>query len=211
MTEYLPQILTVAGINLLAIMSPGPDFIMITRNSLMYSRKTAVYSALGLSLGILVHIAYSLIGVGFLISQSIILFSLIKIIGALYLIYIGYKSLADKSNPNIDKSNFKTKDLSTIEAIKMGFLTNVSNPKVTLFFLSIFTLVIKPNTPVFIKLVMGMEMSLATFIWFAIVAIIFTNKLIKQKISKVQHYAEKLMGVILIALGIKIAFSTTNK
>ncbi len=209
--EYLPQILTVALINMLAIMSPGPDFIMITRNSLIYSRKTAVYSALGLGFGILVHITYSLVGIGLLISKSIIMFSIIKLFGAFYLIYIGYKSLTDRSDNNSENSNTKVKDLSKFEAIKMGFLTNVTNPKVTLFFLSIFTLVIKPTTPLFIKLIMGAEMSLATFLWFTTIAVIFTHKLIKSRITNIQKTAEKVMGVILIVLGIKIAFSTASK
>ena len=78
--EYLSIFLTVALAHLLAVISPGPDFVMITRNSLIYSRRTGVYSALGLGLGILVHVFYSLVGIGFIISKSIILFSIIKFI-----------------------------------------------------------------------------------------------------------------------------------
>lgn len=73
--EYLTVFITVAIAHFLAVISPEPDFIMITRNSFLYSRKTGVYSALGLGLGILVHVTYSLIGLGLLISQSIVLFS----------------------------------------------------------------------------------------------------------------------------------------
>ena len=75
---YLPIFLTVALAHLLAVISPGPDFIMITRNSLIYSRKSGIYSAIGLGLGILVHVIYSLVGIGLVISQSILLFTIIK-------------------------------------------------------------------------------------------------------------------------------------
>src|SRR5688572_10012358 len=123
--EYLPIILTVALVHLLAVISPGPDFIMITRNSLMYSRKTGIYTAIGLGLGILVHVVYSLVGIGLLISKSILLFNTIKLLGAAYLIYIGYKSLTSKSsNLNILNQDHK-KDISIFDAIKIGFFTNV--------------------------------------------------------------------------------------
>ena len=77
--SYLPIFLTVALAHLLAVISPGPDFIMITRNSLIYSRRTGIYSSIGLGLGILVHVTYSLVGIGLIISKSIILFNTIKI------------------------------------------------------------------------------------------------------------------------------------
>jgi len=208
--QYLSIFLTVALVHLLAVMSPGPDFILITRNSLIYSRKTGIYSALGLGLGILLHVTYSLIGIGLIISKSILLFSIIKFLGAGYLFYIGYKSLTSKSSNHLTNPDTKQEDISRIAAIRMGFLTNATNPKVTLFFLSLFTLVINPDTPMFIKVLMGAEMSIATFAWFAFLATIFTHRLIKRRVSGIQHYAEKFMGAILIALGIKLALSTSK-
>jgi len=206
---YLQIFLTVALVHLLAVISPGPDFMMITRNSLIYSRKTGIYSAIGLGLGILVHITYSLVGIGYIISQSIVLFNTIKILGALYLIYIGYKSLTSKA-PTIEKESegANTKSISDFEAIKIGFITNVTNPKATLFFLSLFTIVISPDTPLWVKLLMGGEMSIVTFAWFALVAIILSHHLVKQRIGKIQHYAEKFIGIVLIGLGVKVALSS---
>lgn len=206
--EYLPIMLTVAFVHLLAVISPGPDFIMITRNSLIYSRKTGIYSAIGLGLGILVHVTYSLVGIGVLISQSVLLFNVIKFIGAAYLIYIGYKSLISKSSKlNLENTKHK-KDLSQLSAIKIGFITNVTNPKVTLFFLSLFTVAINPDTPLAIKLFMGFEMSIVTTLWFILVAFLISHHLIKNRISNMHHFAEKFIGVILIALGIKVALSS---
>lgn len=86
--QYLPEFATVALINFLAVLSPGPAFVLTTRNSLKYSRQTAFYTAVGLGLGVLVHIINSLIGFGYLISQSNQLLNVIKYIGAGYLIYL---------------------------------------------------------------------------------------------------------------------------
>ncbi|HOX40928.1 MAG TPA: LysE family transporter [bacterium] len=206
MHNYLPEFLTVVLVHLLGVMSPGPDFAMITRSSLVYSRKTGIYSALGLALGILVHVTYSLIGIGLIISKSIVLFSTIKFIGAGYLIWIGYKSL--RSKPNEDKEKVvEKKDIGTFAAIRLGFFTNVLNPKVTLFFLALFTQVISPSTPFAIRIIYGIETSLMTFLWFGLVALVFSNPRIKQSFSRVQHHFEKVFGALLIALGIKVALS----
>lgn len=208
--EYLPAILTVALVHFLAVISPGPDFIMITRNSLVYSRKTGIYTAIGLGLGILVHVTYSLIGIGLLIAQSIVLFNLIKFLGAAYLIYIGYKSLTSKSQSLRLEDTAYEMDISRFSAIKIGFMTNITNPKVTLFFLSLFTLAINPSTPLFVKLFMGIEMSVVTFLWFTFVAYLVSHHLIKSRLSKIQGVAEKFIGIVLIALGIKVALSTSK-
>ncbi len=209
--EYFSIIVTVAIVHLLAVMSPGPDFVMVTRNSLVYSRRTGIYSAIGLGFGIMVHIIYSLIGIGIIISKSVVLFNIIKYLGAGYLIYLGYKSLTAKSTHTESTDKYSTKqDISKWKAMRMGFLTNVLNPKATLFFLSLFTLVINPQTPLSVKIFMGLEMSVVTALWFAFVAFLVSHRLVKSRFNKIQNYAGKFIGVVLIALGIKVALSSAK-
>ena len=205
----LPEFLTVVVVHLLAVMSPGPDFVMISRNSLVYSRKVGIYSAIGLGFGILVHVTYSLIGIGLIISKSILLFSILKFIGAAYLIYIGYKCL--RAKPHREQViEEKQSDLGKFAAIRMGFLTNVLNPKASLFFFALFTQVINPQTPKAIQVLYGLEMSVMTFAWFALVAAILSHNLIQARFASVQHYLERTFGVILIALGVKVALSSSK-
>lgn len=204
--EYLPIILTVALIHLLAVMSPGPDFIMILRNSLLYSRRSGVHSAIGLGLAIWVHVTYCLAGIALIISQSVLLFNIVKFIGAAYLIYIGIQSIrAGRAHQaKIDQKD-QSQDLTKWQAIRIGFITNVTNPKATLFFLSLFTLVIQPETPLIVKLIMGIEMSLVTTAWFVLVAALVSHRLIRKRISTIQHYVTRLMGGLLILFGLKLA------
>ena len=208
--NFLPELLTIVVIHLLAVMSPGPDFVLVSKNSLMHSRKTGILTSIGLALGILVHVAYSLIGIGLIISKSILLFSILKFLCAGYLLYIGYKSLKAKKSIISETIAKPENELGVIAAIKMGFLTNVLNPKVTLFFFALFTQVINPTTPKAIQLVYGLEMSVMTFLWFALVAIVLSHKLIKDRFVSIQHYLEKAFGIILIALGIKVALSSSK-
>jgi RhtB (resistance to homoserine/threonine) family protein len=205
--EYLSIILTVALIHLLAVMSPGPDFIMVLRNSLVYSRRSGIYAAVGLGLGILVHVAYSLAGIALIISQSVLLFTFIKYLGAAYLIYVGIKSLRAQRSKGVETEEHQRIDLTKWQAIRTGFITNATNPKATLFFLSLFTLVIQPSTPFAIKLIMGIEMSVVTFLWFALVALLVSHRAVRRRITGVQHYIERFMGSILILFGIKLAMT----
>ncbi|MEK9131457.1 MAG: LysE family transporter [Patescibacteria group bacterium] len=204
---FIINFLKVALIHLLAVMSPGPDFVLISKNALTYSRRTGIYSAVGLGLGILVHVTYSLIGIGFVISQSIILFSVIKLLGAGYLIYIGINALRSKPQPlstNITASS-NPKELSVFGAIRMGFLTNALNPKATLFFLGLFTQVIDPTTPIWVQMVYGLEMSIMTIVWFSLVALFFSHEKVRGRFAKVSHHVDRVLGAVLIALGVKIA------
>lgn len=204
----LTQFLTVVVVHLLAVMSPGPDFVIVAKNSLTYSRKIAIYTAMGVALGISVHVLYSILGIGLIISQSIILFTIIKYIGAAYLLYIGYKSLRAKPSTSEVVAVKNVQDISVGSAVRTGFLTNALNPKATLFFLAVFTQVIDPSTSIMIQGLYGIEMMVMTFVWFSIVAILFTSKALRNKIQKVQHRVEQVTGAVLIALGIKVALAS---
>ena len=205
--EYLALIGTVTIIHLLAVISPGPDFIMAVRNSLTYSRKTGIWTAIGFGGGIAVHIFYSLAGLALIMSKSILLFNAIKFLGAGYLIYIGLKSFFSKSSKIELTEHHKKEDISRFSAVKIGFLTNVLNPKATLFFLSLFTLVISPETPLPIMGIMSAIMITNTILWFSLVAIFLSQNQIRSIFERFQNVFNKSLGVVLIAIGIKVAFT----
>lgn len=196
---------TLTLIHLLAVISPGPDFIVAIKNSLTYSRKTGLWTAIGFSLGISVHLFYCIAGLAVLISKYILLFNIIKYLGAAYLIYLGLKSLfAKKSIVQIEESK-KKKDISHWRAIHIGFLTNVLNPKATLFFLSVFTMIVTPDTSQETLYFAGGIMVLNTALWFMLVAFFFTQKKILTIFNRFQNIFSKTLGGLLVAIGVKVA------
>lgn len=203
--ETLTLIGTAVFLNMLAAMSPGPDFVMAVRNSLNYSRRTGIFTGFGIGLGLSVHIFYCAVGIGYIISKSIIVFSIIKYLGAAYLIYIGIRSaLAKRSKLDIDEKR-ESVDLTRRQAVKIGFLTNVLNPKATLFFLGLFTFVINPETPAYVIVIISLLMILTAIVWFTIVAIFFTQKRIQDAFIRFEGIINKTFGALLIFLGVKIA------
>ncbi len=207
--QYLTGILTVTTIAIFMAISPGADFVMITKNSIFSSRKAGLFSALGISLAIWVHVAYCIAGLAIIISQSIILFSIVKYLGGAYLIYIGWKTFNSNSLIDTDVKGQK-QSLSDFAAFKIGFITNALNPKTTIFFLSIFTQVVKPDTPIWIQLIYGAIISLAHLLWFGTVAIFFTHLPLLKKFDRYKKVIEKVVGSVLIGFGFKVATSSNN-
>ena len=202
--EYLPLIGTVSLLNLLAVISPGPDFVITVRNSLCYSRRAGIFTSLGISAALCIHLFYCAAGIGYIISTSFVLFSILKVLGAGYLIYLGVSSFMAKGS-RIDLAEERTgTDLTRLKAFRMGFLTNVLNPKATMFLLSLFTLVIGNFTPVYVILTISAIIILTAFIWFTIVSIFLAQQNVRRVFLKYERAINRTLGGFLVFLGVKI-------
>lgn len=204
--EYLPSIASIAGLVMISLISPGPDFAIVVKNSLVYSRKTALLTTLGIALGILVHVAYTLLGLGLVIAQTSWLLFGVKCLGAAYLLYIGYKGIRAKKAPVTLGNLHHKRDIPPLTAIRTGFLTNALNPKCVLFFVSLFSIVVSPHTPFFIMLIYGVIIFLETLAWFGFVAFCLSGKKTREKFNAVSHWIERITGGILMALGARLFF-----
>jgi RhtB (resistance to homoserine/threonine) family protein len=204
--EYFSLIGLVFITHLLAVMSPGPDFLMVIKNAMQYNRKIAVYTALGISIGIGVHITYSLAGVAYILKHNEKVFNSIKIIGALYIIYIGVKIWLNQKKEIISNQNQNLRLISARQAIKMGFFTNILNPKVSLFFLSLFSVVIPQNTPHWLLLLISLMLIFITFLWFSFISFALTTPKSLQVYQKYELIIAKLFAVMLVTLGLSILF-----
>lgn len=113
--------------------TPGTDTMYIVSRSVSQGRKAGIYSVLGIATGSLVHTFLAAFGLSVILTTSVVLFTAIKIIGAAYLIYLGVRMLLQKSSDLILKD---TENMSLKKIYTQGLLTNVTNPKVALFFIS---------------------------------------------------------------------------
>ena len=205
---YWTEFFTVALIHLLAVASPGPDFAIVVCESVAFGRRAGMFTALGVGSGIFVHVAYSLLGIGLIVSQSIVLFNALKWLAAAYLLYIGVKALRAKpADPASAEASLEAGARSPRAAFVAGFVTNGLNPKATLFFLSLFTVVIDPHTPLAVQGGYGIYLALATALWFCLVALLFSQRRVRAGFARLGHWFDRLMGAVLVGLGVKLAFS----
>ena len=206
-STYLNEFLLVIFAMFFAVISPGPDFAMVLKQSIVYGRKSSIYTSIGIGLGIGVHVIYTLLGIGLIISKSIILFTIIKFLGAGYLIYIGYQSLKSKGLKIEENKDIEIKDISNIKSFTMGFLCNALNPKATIFFISLFTVIISIDTPLYIQAIYGIVCIFEVMLWFVFLSIILSQKKVREFFKKFGVWFDRVVGVVLILIGLKIAFS----
>ena len=208
MQTYWVEFVTIAIAHLVAVASPGPDFAIVLKNSISYGRRAGVITAIGVGLAILLHVAYSLAGMGLLIKTTPWLFMVFSYAAAGYLIWIGVNALRSQPAGHKDSDGLHQSStaLSDKKALWSGFLTNGLNPKATLFFLSLFAVIVAPETPFTIKTVYGVYLAIATGLWFTFLSYILSSQKVRNFIGDNSHWFDRIMGVILIALAIKLLF-----
>ncbi len=206
--EFFSEWLIIVGLMLVGAAAPGPDFVLAIRNSLVYSRKTGLMTALGFGLGVCVHATYCIFGIAAVISQSIMLFNLIKYTGAAYLVYVGVKALTSKGYKEAQGEDLAHRtDIHWSKALAMGFMTNVLNPKATMFFFALFTQVIDPHTPLAVLVVFGATCAIVVTGWFSFVAIVLTNKHVRGKFLGFSKLIDRICGGAMIAMGLRLALA----
>ncbi|MBW5483102.1 LysE family transporter [Streptomyces bambusae] len=201
----MTEVIAVAVITVLAVISPGADFAMVVRNSYLYGRTTGLFAAGGVAAGVLVHVSYTMLGVGLLIASSTALFTAIKLAGAAYLVWIGIRTFRARAELTVDLES--KPQLTALGALRSGFLSNVLNPKTTLFVVSTFTQVVGPQTPVWQQAGYGLFMSVAHLGWFGAVALFFSHSGLRERMLRAQKAINRAIGSVLVGLGVGLGFA----
>lgn len=203
----LTQFFSIGLLMLLSAMLPGPDFAIVTKNTVLNSRRAGLFTTFGITTAIAVHMSYCLLGLALIISQSLLLFTAIKYIGAIYLIYLGITALLAKpNNPKAfaANNNLQKSTMNAMTAFRQGFLCNLLNPKATLFFLALFTVIIKPGTSGFWELIYAIEMLVIATLWFSLLTMLLSHPRLLRLFKKAEPAIEKFLGVFLIGFGIAL-------
>lgn len=204
----ITQFFTIGLLVLLSAMLPGPDFAIVTKNTISHSRRAGLFTTLGISSACLIHITYCILGLAIVISNSILLFNAIKYIGAIYLIYLGVSSLlAKQTHLKTENKSHAKKAMSDSAAFRQGFFCNIFNPKATLFFLALFTVIIKPNTPINWQITYAIEIFIIVTIWFSCLSLLLSHKKIMHLLDKAEMYIAKSLGIFLILFGVVLALA----
>ncbi|WP_422526395.1 LysE family translocator [Serratia fonticola] len=199
--------LFVAGIATLGMLSPGPDFFLVIKNAARYPRLAAMMTAFGVICGVATHMSYCVAGLAVVITTTPWLFNALKYAGAVYLIWVGIQALLSRGGSKMNVSSLPQQQVSLKSAFVQGYLCNLLNPKATLFFLAVFTQVLQINSGLGEKLwYAGIIFGLSA-VWWPVLVFLIQSGPVRRGLEKTQKVVDKLLGGMLIALGIKVALS----
>lgn len=196
------SLLIVLSFHALALMSPGPDFAVVTRLAVVNGRKSGILAALGIASANGIYIVICAVGLVAVLSAVPVLSTFITSAGVLYLSWLGLKSLRSKGvMPE------KGAGINKGRAYVSGFLTSILNPKAMLYFSSMLPQVLKPHASVVEILPVLLLMCLESFLWFSFVALVFSSERFLHWLEGRLVWFERVIGVVLIALAVKLAVS----
>ena len=201
---YIAEIIAVSTIAIFMAMLPGADFVMVTRTSIYNGRLAGLYMSLGMCLSVCVHASYSIAGLAVIIANSAWLFSVIKYLGAAYLIYIAWQLLTTREIANKEQRS-SVSQMSPFTALRLGFTCNILNPKTSIFFLSIFTQVISVDTPLIMQISYGLIIMFAHFIWYCGVTLLLSHPKVLPRFNRHKQKIDKVAGSVLMVIAVKLS------
>jgi threonine/homoserine/homoserine lactone efflux protein len=200
----LQALLPLAFIHLLAVMSPGPDFAITTRNSLIHGRSAGIMTAAGIVVGNLIHIAYCIAGLVFLLESFSTIRHIITLAGSAYIVWFGFRCLYAAANPTPDGVS---PEGNTRAFFMNGFLANITNAKAILYYLALFSQFITAESSFEFRLILGAEMTLITALWFGGVALALTGNRIRHAFLARRRYIDGALGAVILVFGFRMIVS----
>ncbi len=204
--EDIQNLLLFAGLSWILIITPGPDLIYVLTKGISGGRKAGLISAAGVTLGIFVHTVFAALGLSVILKTSALAFTIVKVIGAGYLIYLGIKMLISKSELKMQNEEV----VSIRKVFTQGLISNTLNPKVALFFMAFLPQFIKSGTtgvsPIPF-LILGTIFALFTLAFLAVLGYFSgaVGHYLKSK-NSISKWIKNISGSVMILLGIRLAF-----
>jgi threonine/homoserine/homoserine lactone efflux protein len=205
-----PDILLFIATSLVIIMTPGQDLVLVLSRGVSQGSKAGIVTAAGVSTGLFGHTILTTVGIGALLMASDLIFSIVKYCGAAYLIYLGVKLLSTNGLPlDVQKSG----SASLKRYFVSGALSNVSNPKITIFYFAYLPQFISTevNEPAMQLFLLGITFALLTFLVKALIGFLAGKFSVWLKTRpNMLKWLDRTSGSILICLGLKLAFEQRN-
>jgi RhtB (resistance to homoserine/threonine) family protein len=203
-------LLLITSIHLLAAAAPGPDFVLVSQQTLSNGKRAGLLCSLGIALGLSIHILYSSLGLAAIIASSSSALWGIKILGGGYLIYLGLSGLKTRARRAETSTIEVVAERSTLKIIGLGFLCNALNPKAPIYFVSLFTIVLSQDTPAQYLLIYGLWMMVLQLAWFSLLSLLLSRPSVTQKFQRMGHWIDRIAGSAMLLLGIKVLVTRAN-
>ncbi|HUE29005.1 MAG TPA: LysE family translocator [Solirubrobacteraceae bacterium] len=201
------HLLVFVGVAGLVIVIPGPDTAVVTKNVLIHGRRTALGTSLGVGAGLSVWTVAAAVGVASLVRASAVAFTVLKLVGALYLIWLGVQSWRAARHAGSDAQASGLRDeIGTFGGFRQGLMSDLANPKIGVFFTSLLPQFVSPGHSVLLPfLLLGAVFVLMTLLWLAVYCLIAARAAETLQRPRVRAAMNRVTGVVLIAIGLRVA------
>jgi RhtB (resistance to homoserine/threonine) family protein len=203
------HVLVFIGVAAIVIVVPGPDTAVVTKNVLLHGRRTALGTSLGVSAGLSVWTIAAAVGVASVVRASEVAFTVLKLVGALYLIWLGVQALraaGHAANADVPSNGSSRQAMGALGGFRQGFLSDLANPKIGVFFTSLLPQFVAPGHSVLLPfLVLGAVFVLMTVAWLCAYCLIAARAAETLKRPRVRAVLDRVTGVVLIAIGLRLA------
>ena len=204
MTPEASILVSIGVVQLLAVISPGPSFLITARTAVASSRVDGVKVALGLAAGTLIWVSATLLGLNLVFHAVPALFIAMKIVGALFLLRIAYLIFRHAAEPIvIEDGNGE----AAANPFKKGLLTQLSNPKVAVFFGSIFIAMLPSAVPLWMTLALIAIVTFNEIWWYSVVALFFGAGPVRRFYIRAKVWIDRVTGLFLGALGLRLLWA----
>jgi threonine/homoserine/homoserine lactone efflux protein len=201
-----PRVYAFIGVAALLTILPGADMALVTRNVLAVGRRRAMLTIVGIGAGCVIHATASALGLSAILATSATAFNVVKTLGAGYLVWIGLTSIRDASKPAAAPSP-EANARAGLGPLLQGFLTNILNPKVAVFYLTFLPQFIAPGVPVLRRSLLLASIHIAMgFVWLTAYAWFIDRLGAVLTRPRVKAWLERVTGGLLIALGARLAW-----
>lgn len=206
--SYFAVLGSVMAIHLAAVISPGPNFLIVTQLSIRDSRYSGLFSAWGVVLASVIWSSAALVGVSVLFETATWLYVALKLLGGAYLVYLGVQGWRNSNKPVISNVEELARPPSKWRAFRMGFITNLTNPKAVIFFGSIFAALLAPSLPAWVR---GAAVGIVFFnalCWYMLVAVVFSTRKVQHVYAQAKRHIDRAVGGFLALLGLRLMLSS---
>jgi RhtB (resistance to homoserine/threonine) family protein len=205
-SSFWLMLLGVAGLNLLGAASPGPAFFVVSRAAAGQSRRAGLATALGVSTATLVWAFAAIHGLMLLIAGAAWLFRIMQALGGAYLVYLGWRAFrhAPEPLPTVDA---ESGPIGGFAAYRRGFMVNMTNPKVMVFFGSVFASVYVPGMPEWANLAVLAVIALDEIAWYTTVALAFSTRPAQVAYGRAKRWIDRAFGTFLALFGARLLWS----
>jgi threonine/homoserine/homoserine lactone efflux protein len=202
---YLPQLMALAGIILLACASPGPDFVAVTSHAL-HDRRSGVFVGLGIACAVTVWATLAILGFGLLVKEMFWLYEVIRMAGATYLAYLGIRMLlAAFKKAGANEAIAKASVSGMGHAWRRGLLVGLTNPKTATFFATLFVTLLPVGAPAWVYVAVVGLVGVITGLWLGLLATFFSAARVRSIYMRIRRPIDALMGAALLGLGVRMA------